>query len=66
MNKNSKDYSDLKKEIVMNIITSYESRERLVLLSEIKNEENEKKSVLLLWSRKSLLWLRSSTRTMSR
>jgi hypothetical protein len=48
MEKNSKDYSDLKKEIVMNIITSYESRERLVLLSEIKNEENEEKVERLL------------------
>ncbi len=43
MDKNIKDYLDLKKEIVAIITSGYESRERLILLSEIKNENNEKK-----------------------
>ena len=43
MDKNIKDYLDLKKELVTIITSGYESRERLILLSEIKNENNEKK-----------------------
>ena len=35
MDKNIKDYLDLKKEIVAIITSGYESRERLILLSEI-------------------------------
>ena len=43
MDNNTKKYRDLKKEIVMSVIAGYESRERLILLSEIKNEKNEGK-----------------------